>query len=62
NSAMYGISLSVFLDLVFRAFSFEFYYIQFLPLLIYTFAGLNRKEEKTSTKKGNKYIDLRGKY
>ncbi len=46
NSAMYGVSLTVFLDIIFFATNFEFYYIQYVPLLIYTFCGVTAKGEK----------------
>jgi hypothetical protein len=61
-SAIYGISLTVFLDLIFRAMSFEFYYIQYLPLLIYTFIGMTAKGLKLDSKKKNKYIEVKERF
>jgi len=62
NSAMYGVSLSVFLDLIFFALNFEFYYIQYLPLLIYTFCGVSAKGEKLDRKQRNKFVEIKQKY
>lgn len=62
NSAMYGISLSVFLDLIFFATAFEFYYIQFLPLLIYTFCGMTASGMKIDSKKKNSYVEVKQRF
>jgi len=59
NSALYGISLSVFLDLIFFAFEFSFYNIQFLPLAIYIISGILKSGMKVDRKMKNRYIEVR---
>ncbi len=59
NSAVYGISLSIFLDLIFFAFGFSFHQIQFLPLAVYVISGILKSGMKIDKKMKNKFIEIR---
>ncbi|MBS3115901.1 DUF1189 family protein [Candidatus Woesearchaeota archaeon] len=59
NSAIYGISLSIFLDLIFFAVGFSFYKIQFLPLAFYVISGIRKSGMKVDKKMKNKFIEIR---
>lgn len=60
NCAMYGSSLTVLLDMLFFAFGFEFYYIQYLPLLIFVIVGVVENGDKIDPKMKNKYVEVKG--
>lgn len=60
NTAMYGISLTVFLNMIFLALGFWFYYIQYLPLLIFMIAGIVQTGEKEDKKMKGKYVEVKG--
>lgn len=59
NCAMYGISLTVVLDLIFFALGFKFYYIQYLPLVIFMIAGIYKTGMKVDSKQKNKYYEIK---
>ncbi len=60
NTAMYGISLTVFLDLIFFALGFSFYYIQYLPLAINMISGLIVNGDKVDKKMKGRFLDIKG--
>ncbi|MEK6887222.1 MAG: DUF1189 family protein [Nanoarchaeota archaeon] len=59
NLALYGISLSIFLDLIFFAVGFSFYKIQYLPLIIYVISGIRAAGMKVDKKMKNKFIEIK---
>ncbi len=59
NCAMYGISLSVFLDIIFFALGFRFFQIQYLPLVVFMIAGIIQSGEKIDSKMKGKYIEVK---
>lgn len=60
NTAMYGISLTVLLDLVFFAIGFSLYYIQYLPLVVYMVYGIIYGGDKIDKKMKGKFLEVKG--
>lgn len=60
NCAIYGSSLTVLLDILFFSFSYSFYHIQYLPLVIYVISGIIINGTKIDSKKKNKYYEIKG--
>lgn len=58
NTAIYGISLTVLIDLAFFAFGFSFYYVQYIPFIFYMLAGITNAGRKIN-KRSARYIELR---
>jgi len=59
NSAVYGSSLTVLLDLILFALGISLYYIQYLPLLIYVIVGIQKSGHKINSKMKGKYVEIR---
>ena len=60
NIAMYGVSLTVLLDLIFFATGFSLYYIQYLPLAIYMISGILYGGDKVDKKMKGKFLEIKG--
>lgn len=64
NIAVYGISLTIFLDLIFFALGFSFYNIQYLPFMFFLVVGImkNKGEDgtKSSKKRKAEYLEVKG--
>jgi hypothetical protein len=60
NCAVYGVSATVFLDIIFFALGFSFYYIQYLPLVIFMVSGILYAGQTVDTKMKGKYLEVKG--
>jgi Protein of unknown function (DUF1189) len=60
NTAVYGISLTALLDLIFFATGFSFYNIQYLPLFMYLVAGILQTGDKVDKKMKGKFLEVKG--
>jgi hypothetical protein len=60
NIAVYGISLTVLLDVILFAFSIKSYNLEYLPFVIFLIIGITKNAELVSTRKRMKgYVELR---
>ncbi|HME87001.1 MAG TPA: DUF1189 family protein [Candidatus Nanoarchaeia archaeon] len=60
NSAMYGISLTVFLDVIFFVFGYSYYYIQFVPLAVFVIGSIIINGDKIDPKAKNRFVEIKG--
>ncbi len=58
NTAIYGISATIFIGIIFFALDFSFYGIQYLPLLIYMIIGI-KTGKKIDNRNKNKYLEVK---
>ncbi len=59
NTSMYGISATVLLSMIFFAIRFSFYYIEYLPLIIYMITSIYNNGEKIDSKKKNTFVEIK---